>query len=297
MNKFISKYKGVIFGFFLITLFACGGKTIEDQTIDDNEGLNEQNSIYKEDKIQAKDPMLVNPTPKALWRNPFMNPFGTSVIRYIRAYYLTGQFEIMRKFLIGIECYSEEELAYRMSLTNWGYKIDATNLKWTSDSVFILTCNTEINSTQGMEEYAGKIINDTAKIFYFAYNEKNPFVYHYEDLEIDNCELANLTKEINFEFNSSKLTSEAKLALKRIYEILNKRKMKIKIEGHTSDEGTEAYNLELSEKRAAAVKEYLVKLGYDNTKIGAKGYGKSRPIYKNKDGQINPKNRRVEIVF
>ena len=72
----------------------------------------------------------------------------------------------------------------------------------------------------------------------------------------------------------------------------------------TAPKGTEQYNQKLSERRAEAVKHYLIKEGAaDNAKISARGYGKSRPIAPNKTkgGKDNPagraENRRVEILI
>jgi outer membrane protein OmpA-like peptidoglycan-associated protein len=76
----------------------------------------------------------------------------------------------------------------------------------------------------------------------------------------------------------------------------------ILIEGHTDSKGTEGYNLALSEKRANAVKRWLVeKGGLDSKKIITRGYGESRPIAPNTnpDGSDCPegraRNRRVEV--
>lgn len=275
--------------------------------------LSNSNDLNKEDQLTASNDNLEETlvttsnedesleqeshTPKLNWRNPFMNPFGASVVNYLRAYYLTGQFEVMRKFLIGVDCYSQEEFAYKMSSTTWGYGLKATNLKWIRDSVFVLTCNSDINNTKGMEEYAGRIINDTAKIFFFSNHMSNPFVFHYDDDAMNNCEIHTLTKAINFEFNSSTLTPDAKKAIEKICQSLRRNKNNIVIEGHTSEEGTDEYNLNLSRKRAEAVRTYMAANGYSKSKLKAIGYGKTKPIYSTLEGEPNPLNRRVEIHF
>jgi outer membrane protein OmpA-like peptidoglycan-associated protein len=70
------------------------------------------------------------------------------------------------------------------------------------------------------------------------------------------------------------------------------------IEGHTDSIGTEAYNQGLSERRAAAVKNYLVKQGVpDGSRMTTVGYGESRPIADNKTPEGRFQNRRVEILI
>ena len=72
----------------------------------------------------------------------------------------------------------------------------------------------------------------------------------------------------------------------------------VSIEGNTDSIGTDKYNQALSERRAAAVKAYLVKQGVvDNQRITSVGYGESRPIADNKTKDGRFQNRRVEILI
>jgi OOP family OmpA-OmpF porin len=59
--------------------------------------------------------------------------------------------------------------------------------------------------------------------------------------------------------------------------------------------GTDQYNQNLSERRAAAVNAYLTKRGVDSSRITTKGFGESKPIADNKTAEGRAKNRRVEI--
>jgi outer membrane protein OmpA-like peptidoglycan-associated protein len=75
------------------------------------------------------------------------------------------------------------------------------------------------------------------------------------------------------------------------------------IEGYTDSKGSDSYNLRLSDKRAASVKDWLVKKGgVGNKKMTTKGWGEANPVAPNEnpDGSDNPegrqKNRRVEIT-
>lgn len=69
----------------------------------------------------------------------------------------------------------------------------------------------------------------------------------------------------------------------------------IEIQGHTDNTGSETLNLELSDKRAKAVREYLVSKGVSGEHVTAKGYGSSRPIADNSTKAGRQKNRRVEF--
>ena len=72
--------------------------------------------------------------------------------------------------------------------------------------------------------------------------------------------------------------------------------MNIELTGHTDDVGDDASNLSLSQRRAVAVKAYLVKNGVAETRVQAKGYGETQPQVPN-DSDINrAKNRRTEFL-
>lgn len=80
-------------------------------------------------------------------------------------------------------------------------------------------------------------------------------------------------------------------------ELLNKNpQRKIEVGGHTDDVGDDASNLSLSQRRAEAVKDYLVKNGVAESRVQAKGYGETQPQVPN-DSDINrAKNRRTEFL-
>jgi len=67
--------------------------------------------------------------------------------------------------------------------------------------------------------------------------------------------------------------------------------------GHTDSIGTNAYNQKLSERRAAAVKEYLVSKGIPASKVTTIGKGETQPVATNKTAEGRQKNRRVDIEF
>lgn len=83
--------------------------------------------------------------------------------------------------------------------------------------------------------------------------------------------------------------------LKRIAKIIERYDLKVEIDGHTDDVGNDESNLILSDKRAAAVKEYLVRLGCKEEMLITHGYGESKPLHPNDNDANRAKNRRVEL--
>jgi OmpA-OmpF porin, OOP family len=114
-----------------------------------------------------------------------------------------------------------------------------------------------------------------------------------------------LTIHVNFDFDKSKVRTTDEAELKKASDFVRKYPdAKVELEGHTDGKGTEQYNQKLSERRAEAVRQYLINEGaVDKTRISARGYGKSRPIAPNKtkEGKDNPEgraeNRRVEVLI
>ncbi len=105
--------------------------------------------------------------------------------------------------------------------------------------------------------------------------------------------------KILFDFDSDVIRPESYPVLDDVVEkikLLGKFK-KIIIEGHCSSEGTEEYNMDLSRRRALAVKEYLVKKGIDPNKLEIQAYGESRPIASNETEEGRAQNRRVEFII
>ncbi len=103
---------------------------------------------------------------------------------------------------------------------------------------------------------------------------------------------------IQFEFNSSVLRTSAYPTLDKISsELKADPKMRIQLDGHASEEGTDEYNMQLSKDRANSVKTYLVNAGVSAKKITTKGFGESRPIASNAtEEEGRSKNRRVEFT-
>ena len=108
---------------------------------------------------------------------------------------------------------------------------------------------------------------------------------------------------VNFDFDKYNLRPDAIATLESAIEVLKKYpELKVEVAGHTDSIGSDAYNQKLSERRARAVYDYLVKNGVDAGRLtGPDGFGESRPIAPNTnpDGTDNPEgraqNRRTEL--
>jgi len=102
---------------------------------------------------------------------------------------------------------------------------------------------------------------------------------------------------INFDTDSDVIKPESKTALDNIVKLAReKADWKFTIEGHTDSTATAAHNQTLSEKRAAAVKAYLVTAGVAAARLSAQGFGATKPVADNTTSIGRAQNRRVELV-
>ena len=106
-----------------------------------------------------------------------------------------------------------------------------------------------------------------------------------------------LSGSVLFASNKSDLLPEAQRRLDQVASALMATKeRKIVIEGYTDSRGSENMNLDLSRRRAEAVRNYIVSRGYDGDLVTFTGMGKARPIADNGSAEGRANNRRVEIV-
>jgi outer membrane protein OmpA-like peptidoglycan-associated protein len=107
-----------------------------------------------------------------------------------------------------------------------------------------------------------------------------------------------VTHGIQFDVNSDRLRPESAPVLKQIADALQQQPaLKVRIEGHTDSSGDAAKNLDLSRRRAAAVKDALAKqFGIAADRLTAEGYGSTKPLSGNETPQGRAENRRVELV-
>ena len=110
------------------------------------------------------------------------------------------------------------------------------------------------------------------------------------------CEADVVLDDVNFEFDSATLTSEAEMILDGVAAKLSANEnVYVRLEGHTDSTGPEAYNLDLSQRRADSVRDYLAAHGIDPSHIRATGYGEEQPIATNETRAGRAENRRVEL--
>jgi len=101
---------------------------------------------------------------------------------------------------------------------------------------------------------------------------------------------------VNFEFDSARLTPNAKTVLREVAERLQAYpNSEVEIGGHTDSTGSASYNQTLSERRAASVRDFLIDQGVDPGRLTAVGYGASRPVDDNGTEQGRERNRRIEM--
>jgi peptidoglycan-associated lipoprotein len=110
--------------------------------------------------------------------------------------------------------------------------------------------------------------------------------------------LAQVGDTVNFDFDSAELTVSARSTLNRQSAFLSVNPdLMIVIEGHADERGTREYNLALGERRATAVRDYLVAKGINAARVRTVSYGKERPAVSGSDEAAWAKNRRATTVL
>jgi outer membrane protein OmpA-like peptidoglycan-associated protein len=108
----------------------------------------------------------------------------------------------------------------------------------------------------------------------------------------------NIDLDIQFDYNSDKITATSMPSVQALGQALSNANLKgstFVVAGHTDAIGGEAYNQDLSERRADTIKRYLTdKFGIAGTDLVAVGYGKTKP--KDPSAPMDPVNRRVQVV-
>ena len=105
-------------------------------------------------------------------------------------------------------------------------------------------------------------------------------------------------QDIHFEYDSSKLSSNAKMLLKEKSDWLKANySASVIIEGHCDNRGTTEYNLALGERRASEVKAYLINLGVSVARLDTISYGEEQPLDSRQTEEAFRKNRRVHFAI
>lgn len=105
-------------------------------------------------------------------------------------------------------------------------------------------------------------------------------------------------KNIQFAAGSNRLVTSSFKGLNDLAALMNNdASLLLSIEGHSDNTGDAARNKQLSEKRAEAVKEYLIKKGVAASRLTAEGFGSEKPIADNKTAAGRAINRRTELII
>jgi peptidoglycan-associated lipoprotein len=117
-----------------------------------------------------------------------------------------------------------------------------------------------------------------------------------EDLQTLNSK--GYLKDAYYDFDKADLRDDARTALAADAQWLKQYgSIRVLVEGHCDERGTEEYNLSLGQKRASAVKDYLVSLGIEGSRINTVSYGKARPFCTDHDENCWQQNRRGHFVI
>jgi outer membrane protein OmpA-like peptidoglycan-associated protein len=101
-----------------------------------------------------------------------------------------------------------------------------------------------------------------------------------------------------FATGRAELSENGMRKVRKLADVLSEHgEVNVQVEGYTDSVGNEAYNQELSERRALAVRDALQRLGIDPRRVAVKGYGEEYPVAPNDTAQNRQLNRRVEIVL
>ena len=119
--------------------------------------------------------------------------------------------------------------------------------------------------------------------------------FHLDSLKNDT---AYYLENVYFDFNSDSLEAVGKVCIARLGDLLIENPdLSVEILGHTDDQGGETFNKTLARKRAEAVRQYLISMGVNGTKVKAISYGESKPMSSGTDDASRAKNRRTEFVL
>jgi outer membrane protein OmpA-like peptidoglycan-associated protein len=120
-----------------------------------------------------------------------------------------------------------------------------------------------------------------------------PKKYTLVEIKKDRIEIK---QQVHFATKKFKILPDSYGLLDQVVQVLKDYpKMKVRVEGHTDNVGGETFNLKLSQQRADAVRDYLVKKGVDEDRLESMGFGLTKPIAANKTEKGRAQNRRTEF--
>ena len=107
--------------------------------------------------------------------------------------------------------------------------------------------------------------------------------------------LHQVLRGVTFHTGSAKITDAGKTVLRVVANALKRRPVNVEIGGYASKTGTEAFNMRLSQRRAEAVRDFLIANGVSADRLTANGYGWSNPVAPNDTAEGRRANQRVEL--
>jgi outer membrane protein OmpA-like peptidoglycan-associated protein len=189
---------------------------------------------------------------------------------------------------------------------------DFHDIQGISNLQFILEYRSALTKAgwQILEESQGMNQSDATITAHFAKSGRDIWAYlHFGgDLSITVGEAGDLAAAlakschvpiygITFDFNKTTIRADSDAALQKIVALLQRdAPLKIEVQGHTDNVGSDDYNQKLSQGRADAVKAWLVAHGTAAERVTTRGYGRQRPIADNDSDEGRAKNRRVEVA-
>ncbi len=107
-----------------------------------------------------------------------------------------------------------------------------------------------------------------------------------------------ILEQVQFDFGKATIRRESDALLDSVAQVLKEHPelLKLEVQGHTDNKGSKQLNAKLSDDRAKAVREALIKRGIDGNRLTFKGYGPDKPIADNKTEDGRAKNRRVQFI-
>ncbi|MDP9203190.1 MAG: OmpA family protein [Gemmatimonadota bacterium] len=109
---------------------------------------------------------------------------------------------------------------------------------------------------------------------------------------------ATITTPVHFEFDRSEITEEGiRLLDQKVEALQNNPSIRIRVEGNADDNGSDEYNMVLSQRRAAIVNRYFTERGIDASRIHIVSYGEEHPVCTDRDEGCRSRNRRDEFVI
>jgi outer membrane protein OmpA-like peptidoglycan-associated protein len=159
--------------------------------------------------------------------------------------------------------------------------------------LIVLTQGAEYALYINKEGYLFKSLN-------FNYSEVKNFEPIVIDIELEKVRegSAEVLNNLFFDVDKYELKDKSRAELSKLIRFLRENPtVRIEISGHTDNTGARDYNLQLSQKRAHAVYQFLLENGIEKRRLVAKGYGPDRPRQKNDTESGRQANRRIEFTI